>query len=237
MQNGRTDIIAGQGKTQVRWPRAQRHTQPNNVPGGIQHRSAAAATPNLGIHLQQVPVCHLRTDFHIAIECRDGPCGRAQLAVSALADRSHCGAGLKELRLTPGGHRQVVAAVDFQDSQIVFLVHRDDCGRLRRSISQGGADCNTIDKMCHRQQVPASIQYHPCAEAGHGGEVQGEVVEAGDAEEIASRIPTAELVIISGGAHGLHIEHATTFNRILLEFLARAEKSHVPHGAAAREAV
>ena len=28
-----------------------------------------------------------------------------------------------------------------------------------------------------------------------------------------------------------------TFNRILLEFLARAEKSHVPHGAAAREAV
>ena len=59
----------------------------------------------------------------------------------------------------------------------------------------------------------------------------------GDAEEIASRIPTAELVIISGGAHGLHIEHATTFNRILLEFLARAEKSHVPHGAAAREAV
>ena len=59
----------------------------------------------------------------------------------------------------------------------------------------------------------------------------------GDAEEIASRIPTAELVIISGGAHGLHIEHATTFNRILLEFLGRAEKSWVPHGAAAREAV
>ena len=38
----------------------------------------------------------------------------------------------------------------------------------------------------------------------------------GDAEEIASLIPTAELVIISGGAHGLHIEHASTFNRILL---------------------
>ena len=59
----------------------------------------------------------------------------------------------------------------------------------------------------------------------------------GDAEEIASRIPTAELVIISGGAHGLHIEHASTFNRVLLEFLGRAEKAWVPHGSAAVEAV
>ena len=59
----------------------------------------------------------------------------------------------------------------------------------------------------------------------------------GDAEEIASRIPTAELVIISGGAHGLTIEHATTFNRVLLEFLGRAEKAWVPHGRAVAEAV
>ena len=59
----------------------------------------------------------------------------------------------------------------------------------------------------------------------------------GDAEEIASLIPTAELVIISGGAHGLHIEHATTFNRILLEFLGRAEKVYVPFGHAAAVAV
>ena len=59
----------------------------------------------------------------------------------------------------------------------------------------------------------------------------------GDAEEIASLIPTAELVVISGGAHGLHIEHASTFNRILLEFLSRAEKAFVPHGHAAAVAV
>lgn len=59
----------------------------------------------------------------------------------------------------------------------------------------------------------------------------------GDAEEIASLIPTAELVVISGGAHGLHIEHASTFNRILLEFLGRAEKVFVPHGHAAAVAV
>ena len=59
----------------------------------------------------------------------------------------------------------------------------------------------------------------------------------GDAEEIASMIPTAELVIISGGAHGLHIEHASTFNRILIDFLRRAEKVFVPHGHAAAVAV
>ncbi|MFM9132439.1 MAG: alpha/beta fold hydrolase [Actinomycetota bacterium] len=59
----------------------------------------------------------------------------------------------------------------------------------------------------------------------------------GDAEEIASLIPTAELVVISGGAHGLTVEHASTFNRVLLEFLGRAEKVWVPHGAAALEAV
>lgn len=55
----------------------------------------------------------------------------------------------------------------------------------------------------------------------------------GDAEEIASLIPTAELVVLSGGAHGLTLEHAVRFNRILLEFLGRAEKAFVPHGPAA----
>lgn len=59
----------------------------------------------------------------------------------------------------------------------------------------------------------------------------------GDAEEIASLIPTAELVIISGGAHGLTVEHATTFNRILLDFLKRSEKVFVPHGHAASVSV
>jgi pimeloyl-ACP methyl ester carboxylesterase len=48
----------------------------------------------------------------------------------------------------------------------------------------------------------------------------------GDSEELADRIPTAELVVISGAAHGLMVEHATTFNRVLLDFLARAEKAH-----------
>jgi 3-oxoadipate enol-lactonase len=46
-----------------------------------------------------------------------------------------------------------------------------------------------------------------------------------DSEEIAERIPQAELVVISGAAHGLMIEHASTFNRVVLDFIDRAEQS------------
>jgi 3-oxoadipate enol-lactonase len=42
----------------------------------------------------------------------------------------------------------------------------------------------------------------------------------GDSEELAERLPNAELVVISGAAHGFMVEHATTFNRVLLGFLA-----------------
>ena len=49
----------------------------------------------------------------------------------------------------------------------------------------------------------------------------------GDSEEIAERIPNAELVIISGAAHGLMMEHSSTFNRILIEFLQRTELARV----------
>ena len=47
----------------------------------------------------------------------------------------------------------------------------------------------------------------------------------GDSEELADLIPTAELVVLSGAAHGLMIEHAATFNRVLGDFLARANRS------------
>src|SRR4029077_14001837 len=43
----------------------------------------------------------------------------------------------------------------------------------------------------------------------------------GDSEELAERIQGAELAVISGAAHGLMIEHASTFNRVVLEFLTR----------------
>ena len=43
----------------------------------------------------------------------------------------------------------------------------------------------------------------------------------GDSEELAELIPGAELVVIAGAAHGLMVEHASTFNRVVLDFLAR----------------
>ena len=48
----------------------------------------------------------------------------------------------------------------------------------------------------------------------------------GDSEELAELIPTAELVVISGAAHGLMVEHASTFNRVVGDFLARAERAY-----------
>ena len=48
----------------------------------------------------------------------------------------------------------------------------------------------------------------------------------GDSEELAELIPTAELVVISGAAHGVMIEHASTYNRVLIDFLVRAEASY-----------
>ena len=48
----------------------------------------------------------------------------------------------------------------------------------------------------------------------------------GDSEELAEMIPTAELVVISGAAHGLMVEHASTFNRVLGDFLRRSEKTY-----------
>jgi 3-oxoadipate enol-lactonase len=45
----------------------------------------------------------------------------------------------------------------------------------------------------------------------------------GDSEELAERIVHAELVVISGAAHGLMFEHASTFNGILIDFLHRSE--------------
>ena len=54
----------------------------------------------------------------------------------------------------------------------------------------------------------------------------------GDSEELAERIPTAELVVISGAAHGLMIEHGSTFNRVVGDFLVRAERAYQQRNAA-----
>lgn len=50
----------------------------------------------------------------------------------------------------------------------------------------------------------------------------------GDAEELASLIPGAELAVVSGGAHGFMAEHAGAFNRTVLAFLARVAVASSP---------
>lgn len=47
----------------------------------------------------------------------------------------------------------------------------------------------------------------------------------GDSEELAERLPNAELVVISGAAHGFMVEHASTFNQVLLDFLGRVTRA------------
>lgn len=54
----------------------------------------------------------------------------------------------------------------------------------------------------------------------------------GDSEELAERLPNAELVVISGAAHGFMVEHATTFNRVLTEFLGRITREQDATAAA-----
>lgn len=53
----------------------------------------------------------------------------------------------------------------------------------------------------------------------------------GDSEELAERIRGSELVVISGAAHGLMVEHASTLNRLLLDFLGRCESEEAARTA------
>jgi len=46
----------------------------------------------------------------------------------------------------------------------------------------------------------------------------------GDSEEIASRIPGAELAAVQGAAHGFMFESAGSFNRVVLDFLDRTSR-------------
>jgi 3-oxoadipate enol-lactonase len=55
----------------------------------------------------------------------------------------------------------------------------------------------------------------------------------GDSEDLHERLPNSELVVISGAAHGLMVEHATTFNRVLLDFLGRATRATAEGGDSA----
>lgn len=47
----------------------------------------------------------------------------------------------------------------------------------------------------------------------------------GDSEELATLIPGARMAVVRGAAHGFMFEHASTFNRLVLEFLAEVRES------------
>jgi 3-oxoadipate enol-lactonase len=76
----------------------------------------------------------------------------------------------------------------------------------------------------------------PDEQAGRLGEIsaptlvvvgnQDVLTPRADSEELAELIPTAEFVVVSGAAHGLMVEHALTFNRVLRDFLRRASRAH-----------
>ncbi len=85
---------------------------------------------------------------------------------------------------------------------------------------------DTIREQLHEVAVPTLVM------VGN----QDILTPRGDAEELAELIPDAELVVVSGAAHGFMIEHGTTFNRLLLEFLERAEATHLAAVAAGTEA-
>lgn len=54
-----------------------------------------------------------------------------------------------------------------------------------------------------------------------------------DSEEIASRIPGAQLAVVRGGPHGFMIESAMAFNRTVLAFLDEAAVAHDMEGSRA----
>ncbi len=49
-----------------------------------------------------------------------------------------------------------------------------------------------------------------------------------DAEEIVELVPDAELAVVQGGAHGFMVEQASTFNRLVVDFLTRVEAEQAP---------
>ena len=55
----------------------------------------------------------------------------------------------------------------------------------------------------------------------------------GDSEEIAELIPGAELAVVAGAAHGLMVEHASTFNRVVSGFIGRVESGRTARAVAA----
>lgn len=68
----------------------------------------------------------------------------------------------------------------------------------------------TLREELHRVAVPTLILVGS----------QDILTPRGDSEELLSLIPGARMAVVRGAAHGFMFEHASTFNRLVLEFLA-----------------
>lgn len=68
----------------------------------------------------------------------------------------------------------------------------------------------TLREELHRVAVPTLILVGS----------QDILTPRGDSEELLSLIPGAKMAVVRGAAHGFMFEHASTFNRLVLEFLA-----------------
>ncbi len=68
----------------------------------------------------------------------------------------------------------------------------------------------TLREELHRVAVPTLILVGS----------QDILTPRGDSEELLSLIPGAKMAVVRGAAHGFMFEHASTFNRLVLDFLA-----------------
>lgn len=88
--------------------------------------------------------------------------------------------------------------------------------------AQVDAILNSVDELEKMHDKLAEIEVPALVIVGN----QDILTPRGDSELLREMIPTAEMVVISGAAHGFMVEHASTFNKELISFLRRAERAH-----------
>jgi pimeloyl-ACP methyl ester carboxylesterase len=88
--------------------------------------------------------------------------------------------------------------------------------------AQVDAILSSVEELEHMHDKLAAIEVPALVIVGN----QDILTPRGDSELLREMIPTAEMVVISGAAHGFMVEHASTFNKELISFLRRAERVH-----------
>jgi 3-oxoadipate enol-lactonase len=98
-------------------------------------------------------------------------------------------------------------------------------GDARGFVGQVGAILDMSDDLrdeLHAIEVPTLVL------AGS----QDSLTPVGDSEELVELIPGAELVVISGAAHGVMVEAPNAFNRTVLDFIGRVDAAAAAETAA-----